>query len=218
MRTYSDLLWLPVFLLSLLSLSACSSSPVTHYYVLTPMPVPTPASANTAHKPVIVFDPVEVPPYLSRTQIVTRHGAHHLELSQSKQWGGNFRKNISRVLRENLSALLGNDRVFSPHALGHERPNLRITTVLSQFEPDVDGKVVLRARWRLVDLKNKQTIALHRSDLVSSVVNTESYDAMVASMSDLLMQLSKEMAEEISKQTRTKPKETLATTSKDTSS
>ncbi|MBF0161818.1 MAG: membrane integrity-associated transporter subunit PqiC, partial [Magnetococcales bacterium] len=122
-------------LLALLVWGGCvSHSPPIRHFLLTPMAsdvLPT----RPAHREQrqIVVEPVELPPYLNRTQIVTRSSANHLNLSPFEHWGDTLKANISRVLLENLSTLLGTDRVASPTTLTHDRPTLRILSQVSQF-------------------------------------------------------------------------------------
>lgn len=200
-----------VVLLLLLLLSACTASLPTHYFILTPMTsAVVPASVLDSTKQVIAVSPVEIPLYLSRSQIVTRSGKNHLHLSQFNLWGDNLRENISRVLLENLSSLLGTDRIFLSSSLGQERPTLGISTSVSQFEAEdeaeaeaeaedeVYGKIVLKARWRIIDSQTDKALVVRQSSLVSAPLVADDYDAIVASMSTLLMQLSQEIAQEVS--------------------
>lgn len=183
-----------VVLLSLV-LSGCVTSLPTRYFILTPQALAAPPRPDS---PVIVVDPVEIPPYLNRPQIVLREGKNHLQLSPFDLWGDTLRANISQVLLENLSLLLGTDRLFSPLTLGQERPTLRIFTQLIQFEPRTDGTIVLQARWRIVQQSTGKTLILRNTHLVLAPVDAKDYESMVAGMSDLLVQLSQEMARELS--------------------
>ena len=183
-----------VMLLTLI-LSGCFTSSQPHYFILTPQASLAPPRLDT---PVIVVDPVEIPPYLNRPQIVLREGKNLLHLSQFDLWGDTLRANISRVLQENLSLLLGTNRLFSPLTLGRERPALRVVTLISQFEPRTDGTIVLQARWRIVHHSTGKSLALHHTHLVHDPVNAKSYEMMVDGMSDLLLQLSQEMTRELS--------------------
>ncbi|MBF0461509.1 MAG: membrane integrity-associated transporter subunit PqiC [Magnetococcales bacterium] len=190
--------WVGV-LLPLLVCSAClGGSPPVRYFLLTPMAkAATPATSSGVDKPLLVVEPVEIPPYLNRPQIVTRSSENHLDLAQSELWGDNLRENISRVLLENLSALLGTDRIASPTSLPQERPALRIVTQVSQFERGADGRIVLRVRWRLVSNQTGKTLAVQQGQFVSEPVEADNYEGIATSMSGLLLQWSQEMAGEI---------------------
>lgn len=180
----------------LLVCSGClGGSPPVRYFLLTPM-APMPLSTQAApDKPLIVVEPVVLPPYLDRTQIVTRRAANHLNLSQTELWGDHLRENISRVLLENLSVLLGTDRIFSPTSLSRDAPAFRIIAQISQFEQGADGIIVLKSRWRLINHQTGKTVIVQQSHLTSQPIQTTDYEAIAASMSDLLLQWSQEMAQ-----------------------
>ncbi|MEO5351966.1 MAG: PqiC family protein [Magnetococcus sp. XQGC-1] len=182
-----------------LLLGAClGGSPPVRYFLLTPTPAAVaPVVKGGTEKPVLVVEPVELPPYLNRSQIVTRNSENHLHLAQTEQWGDNLRENISRVLLENLSALLGTDRISSPVVLVQERPAWRVATQVSQFERGADGKIVLKARWRLVEGQTGKVALVRHVHLTSDPVGLTDYEAVAAGMSGLLWQWSQEMAKEM---------------------
>ena len=178
-----------------LLLSGCFGAPKTNYYVLTAMDSVALPAAESVRKQVIAINLMEIPRYLSRTQMVTRGGDHDLRLAKYHLWGGSLRENLSRVLLENLSLLLATDRILLSTSVGHERPTLRVVTFLSQFEPDAEGRTILKVRWRIVHGQSGKTLVAKHSRLVGDVIAQGDYKAMVASMNRLLMQLSQEMAQ-----------------------
>ena len=185
---------LPVWLM------ACSTSPPTDYFILMATASPV-APAPHIDRHIIALDPVEIPQYLRRSHIVSRSHGNHLKISRFAVWGDTLRDNLSRVLLENLSTLLGTHRIFPPFALGRARPTLRIVTLFSQFEPDSDGTVTLKARWHVVHAPTGKHLALRHTHLVSSPVNPpNNYSGVITQMDLLLTQLSQEIAQEVARQ------------------
>ncbi|MEO5340445.1 MAG: PqiC family protein [Magnetococcus sp. MYC-9] len=182
--------------LPLLLCSACAGgSPPVRYYLLTPTASTESPTRKASHEqPLIVVEPVELPPYLNRAQIVTRSSENHLHMQQTEQWGDHLRENISRVVLENLSALLGTDRITSPTALPQERSSLRIATQISQFEQGADGRVVLKARWRLLDAQTGRHLVVQHAQFASEPIALADYAGVAAGMSQLLLEWSREMA------------------------
>ncbi len=179
-----------------------SGSPPVHYFLLTPMASSatpsTPAAAKAGvDQPLIVVDPVEIPPYLNRSQMVTRSSENHLQLAQYEQWGDTLRENISRVVLENLSTLLGTNRLSFPTAQIQERPALRIVSQISAFERGADGRIVLKVRWRLLDGQAGKVLIVQQSQFTSEPVEATDFDGMAAGMSGLLLEWSREMAREM---------------------
>ena len=186
-------------LLSLLVWGGCvSRSPPIRYFLLTPMASgvvsASPANGVLRH---IVVEPVKLPPYLNRTQIVTRGSTNHLILSHFKHWGDNLQANISRVMLENLSTLLGTDHISSPTTLTYDRPTLRIISHVQQFEQSADDTVILKTRWHLLDSQTGKTLRMQQSQFVSAPISRTDYDGIAASMSTLLLRWGQEMAREI---------------------
>ncbi|MBF0183522.1 MAG: membrane integrity-associated transporter subunit PqiC [Magnetococcales bacterium] len=172
-------------------LHACvTGSPPVRYYLLTPTPAAASKTASPAttpvQQPLLVIEPVELPPYLNRTHIVTRSSSNHLQLAQFEHWGDTLRDNISRVLLENLSSQLGSNRLTPPTTLQQEKPAYRLATQISQFELGPENRVTLQARWRLLDNQSGKTVVSEQTLLHSDPINPANYDAIAAAMSELL--------------------------------
>lgn len=191
---FAGRIWL---LVPLVLFSGCwaTGSPPVHHFLLTPMAPAVAAPPVVSDKPLIVVEPVVLPPYLDRTQMVTRLASNHLHFSQTELWGGHLRENISRVLLENLSALLGTDRIFSPTTLSRDLPAFRLVVQVSQFEQGPDGMIVLKGRWHLVHHQTGKMVIVRQSHFVSQPIQVADYEAIAVGMSDLLFQWSQEMAQ-----------------------
>ncbi|MEO5362263.1 MAG: PqiC family protein [Magnetococcus sp. DMHC-8] len=191
-------------LLPLVVCMACAgSSPPVRYYLLTPAAPEGVAPVRAgAEKALLVLEPVDIPPYLNRTQIVTRNSENHLQLAQYDQWGDTLRENISRVLLENLSIVLGTDRLATPTALPQERLTLRLAAQVTQFERGADGQVVLKVRWRLVEGRTGKLVLVRQSQFAAGPVQATDYEGLAARMSGLLWEWSREMAREMEEHLR----------------
>ncbi|WP_130472676.1 PqiC family protein, partial [Candidatus Magnetaquicoccus inordinatus] len=165
---------LSLVLSAALLVSACvTGSPPVRYYLLTPTATtqaeqPATTAPASAQQPLLIIEPVELPPYLNRAHIVTRSSSNHLQLAQFEQWGDTLRDNISRVVLENLSLQLASNRLSPPSALWQERPAFRLATQISQFELGPENQVVLKARWRLLDNQSSKTLLTEQNQLRSN--------------------------------------------------
>lgn len=188
------------WILGLVLLNGCvgGSSPPTHYFILT-------AQANNqqpiklSQNRILLLEPVEIPNYLSRTQIVTRSGENRLHLAPFSQWGDTLRENISRVMIENLTILLNTDHIQLSTTPLRQQATLRIHIQISRFEADTNGSVTLIARWRISDGKTGENKLSHQSKHSIGPVDSSNPEITVASMSTLLAQLSQEIATQIIK-------------------
>ena len=189
-----------------LALSGCimqgEAVPDTQFFVLGALPAGTSAVDGVpSAKPLVVdLATVGLPQYLQRAQIVTRVDANRLLFSDFEQWGGNLEKNVSRALAANFAQLLGTSEV---HIAARRTPagvDVQVEVEVMQFERGPDGRVVLVAHWRVLDGAQGQTLVSQITTLHSepqSAVNTMA--ATVAAMSDLLAQLSRQIATAIVK-------------------
>lgn len=199
----------PVWVLLLLwgSLSGCviSKTPITRFYILTALDSETPLVVlNENQRPLSVeVAALRLPQYLERPQIVTRSSDNRLELAEYDQWGGNLRKNMIRILAENLSRLLATpDIAISPHRPSVS-PDFRVEVEVMQFEKTADGQVRLSAQWRLSKGRKGTPLTVRVSHLAHPVVSTEpGYAETVAAMSALFGELSQIIGQAIVKHSR----------------
>ncbi len=185
--------------------SGCISgpTPATRFYTLTAdakAPL-QPRAAN--HRPLAVeVVPFRVPQYLNRPQIVTRTGSHRLELAEFHQWGGNLRKNMTRVFVQNLAALLDTTDMRIAPSPADAPPDVRIELEVLQFERCEDLRVRLSVHWGLVLTADPTLRTTRITHLQSSRIEDASdYAAMVSAMSGLLAELSDTVARAVSERT-----------------
>ena len=170
-------------------------SPPSRFYLLSPIPS-SEASAATASGLAIGVGPVAIPDYLNRGQIVTRTGENQLELAEFDRWAEPLQKNLSRVLAINLSTLLSTDRV-ALHPWNRSTPmDYQVIVDVGRFEAGTDGMTSLLARWSVVEGTGRKTLRVRKSNF-SEPIDADGYEATVASMSQLIAALSREVAAEI---------------------
>ena len=99
-----------LLLVSALAMGCANSAP-SRYYMLNALPDPDSGHERQgkAHPLIIGLVPVELPAYLDRRPIVTRVSENELHLAEFNEWAEPLKDNVSRVLIENLQALLSKD-------------------------------------------------------------------------------------------------------------
>ena len=179
-------------------LQACGTSQPTKYYLLSSAG-PVDGAASMQEDLVIGIGPIVMPEYLDRRQIVTRTRANELKVSTFHQWGEPLGQNFSRVVRENMSVMIPTDRIILLPVKRSIRKALildyQVTIGVSKFERDTNGEVVLNARWALLN-NDKEELTLRRS-VYKDMPKSSDYADLAASQSQLLIQLSREIAESI---------------------
>ncbi len=196
-RTVSFRMLLPA--VALLALAACGASKPSQFYVLDAM---SPSeisreSISIGRGLAIGLEPVNMPEYLDRPEIVSRGTGNQLELGEFDRWAEPLDRNIERVVARNLSVLLDTDRVF---VLPVRRPlDLRYRVVIDilRFNLVKEGETLLEVRWAVLDGESERELMIATSSHGNPVA-VQNYDSVVSSMNENLAELSREIATAIS--------------------
>lgn len=188
---------LPAFLACALLLAGCARTAQVSYYQLSALPAartaPTTAEAGTR---VIGIGPVRLPEYLDRPQLVTRLTPNRLQLADSHRWAEPLGDNIPRVVGENLSVLLGTDRI-----LLHPWPSTRTTDYqllveVLRFENEGDGAARLVARWSVKSRDGGMVLPERRSSHLVPAAG-RGQEGLVAALNGALENFCREIAQEL---------------------
>ncbi len=184
-----------------LLLAGCASSPSARFYTLTPLErQEAKYSSQEAANPISVsIAPVEIPDYLDRPQIVTRDGRNELRLAEFDLWAGSLRDNITAVLAENLSTLLGSDRVSVYPRMHGEKADYSVTMRVLRLDCAPGDRVLLKVQWTVFAGQERKDVATRMTTFAESLSDSR-YETMVATVSHALAQVSREIAREIMEQ------------------
>ena len=189
-----------LFFLAVVTLlfAGCANSPSARFYTLTPLGQEDaqPSSQETATPVSISIAPVEIPDYLDRPQIATRDGRNELRLSEFDRWAGSLSENIAAVLAENLSTLLGSDRVSVYPRMSPEKADYSVAIRVLRLDCVPGDRVILKAQWTIFAGQDKKNVATRLKTYTESLSDSR-YEAMVAAVSHTLEQVSREIAREI---------------------
>jgi uncharacterized protein len=177
-------------LAALAFLAGCASTP-PRLYVLTPMPEE--GDPDRRDDRSIGVQPVAMPEYLDRLEIVTYAGTHELEASRDDRWAERLPANVTRVVAENLSTLLGTDRVVVMPSRRTDRIDYEVAIDFDRFERNASGDGVLDAHWTILDGETQSVLFNDRSRF-SARVPDDSYTSLTAVMSENLTMLSRKIA------------------------
>jgi uncharacterized protein len=179
------------------ALAACGSGPSQpgRFYVLaSPTSLTAAKPQETLGKDFVVgVGPIELPPHLDRTQIVTQVTQHRLDLMDLDQWAEPLKDGFTRVLAQNLSRLLGTDRIVQ---FPWRRPfavKLQVTVEVLRFDTDSAGESVLSARWNILD-GDGQKLLHSRTSTYRDQTSGKEVESIVAAMSRNLAALSQDIS------------------------
>ncbi|WP_431861263.1 PqiC family protein [Azospirillum sp.] len=182
--------WFLSSLLATAAVAGCGGAD-PRLYVLAPMEANAPVKRGGGRS--IGVQLVSLPEYLDRSEIVTYTSANELQANRDDRWAERLPTNVTRVLAENLSTLLTNDRVHVMPSRNGDRADYEVHVEVDRFERVASGQSVLDAHWTITDGATRKVLVRDETRL-SSRVRDQGYPALVAAMNDNLAVLSHEIA------------------------
>ena len=149
----------------------------------------TPATGGLA----ITFGPVRFPDYLDRPQIVHRVEENRVAFSEWDRWAEPLDRNFGRVLSQNLTLLLGTDRVLGFPSFAGVAMDYQVPIEIMRFESDMHQEVHLIVRWGVVQPDENTVLHTEESRFVASLSSMETRK-VVAAMSGLVADFSRAIA------------------------
>jgi uncharacterized lipoprotein YmbA len=132
------------WLLLLLLVAACGSTPREHFYTLSSSP---PVEATVPAAITVVIAGVTVPEAVDRTAMVIRTGPNQVDIEDLHRWAEPLKAAIPRVLAANLARELGNARVVSGRYAQGAGADYRVTVDVRRFESSFAEGATLEAEW-----------------------------------------------------------------------
>ena len=140
--------------------------------------------------------PVRLPAYLDRREIVMRVAPSRFDLSENDRWAEPLDENLTHVLTQNLSILLGSDQIIPYPWPLDQKPHYRVEIQVLRFESNSAGEAQLSARWAVIDDTGKEAPNLKASRLTRAA-KEKSTDGAVAALSETVADLSREIAKTV---------------------
>jgi uncharacterized lipoprotein YmbA len=187
------------FCISLIGLGGCGTSAPTRFYVLSPMPASQEGSQVVLDERCLAIGigPVTLPQYLERPQIVTRVSSNEMQLADFDQWAEPLKDNFTRVLAENLSALLCADAMAVFPWSGSTPVDYQVQVEVIRLDGAPGGEAALTARWAIMGEDSRKVLYATTSAYRAPVAASEDYSPFVATQSRLVEKFSNDIAEAI---------------------
>jgi uncharacterized lipoprotein YmbA len=145
---------------------------------------------------------VKLPAYLLDSSLAVRKGTNEIDYLPLIVWAERLDAGIQRVLAANLATLLPTNRVRLS-AWRSEDVAAEVYITIEQFDVDTSGHGVLIARWRIVSPGGKETFKAGESRFSQKGPRLGTSPAgAVATLSDLLAENSRQLAQAITEAIR----------------
>ncbi len=183
----------PIVTLSIVAafVAACASSPPSHFYTLSRTATPSAATSNLS----VAVGPVSIPAIVDLPQIVVSTGPNQVTLNEYERWASPLQNNISRVVAEDLVAILGTPRVSLFQQSLNAAADYHVAIEVQSFESAPGEAATLNAVW--IVRRTKDGKAETGRTTVREPPADKSYEALAAAHSRALAQMSKDIADAI---------------------
>ncbi len=182
-------------------LVGCSSSLPTRFYVLgslsDSMNKKELQPSDRERCVSIGVGPVRVADYLDRPQIVTRLTPNEVRLGEFDQWAEPLEQNISRVLADNLSALLCTKMVVVFPWRGAVSVDYQIEVEILRLDGNLGGSATLEVQWMAFGPRESKKLLVTKKLSFTVPIGGQDYQALVSAQSRNLEALSRDIAEAI---------------------
>jgi uncharacterized lipoprotein YmbA len=189
-------------LLASLALVICACSligpgqrPAPRLYLLSSLATAAPPVVPAAKLPhlSIGIGPVRLAEYLDRRSIIMRNSDNGIELLELSQWAEPLSESFARAMADNLSVLLGTQRVFHFPWRSAVPVDYQVAFHVVQFDGHPQEQVLLRAHWQVFK-GDGQTLLDSGHALIRETVAEPSVEAFIAAHSRAVAQLSRDVA------------------------
>jgi uncharacterized protein len=185
---------------SILFLTGCSIlAPLpdtSHFFTLAPLAdATTPANqgeTGTSSTILLGLGPIKLPPYLDRHEIAMRLSPTQVSYSTVDRWAEPLNVSVSRVLLQNLSYLLGTERIVMYPWSNAAKVDYQVEVELLNFEVTKQGEARLLARYGIFAGGTRQVLLVRETAI--SHPTTPDAATEVAALSNTLGDLSQEIA------------------------
>jgi hypothetical protein len=140
--------------------------------------------------------PVSLPGYLDRQEIVTRVAQNQVNLAENDRWAEPLEENFTRVLSQNVAAILRAERINAYPWPIDKKPIYQVDVEVLRFEATTAQQAQLSARWAVRNTGKKDSIN-YRETRLSRPAKARSTEAAVAALSEVLGDFSREIAQAI---------------------
>jgi hypothetical protein len=176
---------------ALVILAAGCATPDSRFYTLSAAITPAATSSDLS----VVVGPVSVPAVVDRPQIVVSTGPNQVRLDEFNRWASPLQNNISRVVADNLIAMLGTPRVtLFPQTVSADA-DYRAAIEVRSFDSAPGEAATLDAVWTVSRPKDGKSRTGRTA--VREPAPEKGYDALAAAHSRALARLSRDIADAV---------------------
>jgi len=193
-----------VFIISIFFFGGClgkGTQKPTEFYLLEPLNASMEGQGVAAGEGAVLgIGPVRVRDYLNRPQIVTRTSTNEIKVHDFQYWGEPLSTNFTAILAQNLSVLLSTDRILIfPYRSKQELPlEYQVVVDVIRFDGEPGVEASLLVQYYILEFEeNERRKIVTKQPSFRRPLADKSFETLVAAMSELVADLSRDIAEKI---------------------
>jgi uncharacterized lipoprotein YmbA len=180
---------------TLLASACATTSPPMRFYLLSPIEDAAPTGVMPGDS-LVVVGPLQLPGYLDRREVVVRQPDGRFSLRELDRWGEPLDELLANTVTANLVRLTGSPRVAAFPLPGRASADLRIVGRVLRFDADASGLAMLELQWSILDARGEPRVPVRIDAYRAQAAGTDTA-ALVAALSDVLAQFSRQLAGEL---------------------
>lgn len=190
---YLSLLFIPFLFTACTVFEAIDDKPARHLLEAT-----VPDRTPTASVPAVAIARPSLPPYLERSELVTRTGDGRLEIHEKDLWSEPLDSAIARVVADNIRSLTGSTNV-QPASSFITRDYTHLVEIrIERFDPEPDGSLFLACTWKAQPVGGGDAAPKSfRTVVPVSTPSPGNLSARVVAMNEALMRLSRAVEKQL---------------------
>ncbi len=185
-------------------LTGCTRSKPSRFYTLhsvipdTGTEVAKSVNAEQNSKKTLRIIDVVIPDYIDRNVIVTRISDSEVKLNEYSRWAGDIAGEIRNTITLDLMKLRPDLEIVN-YNIGESRYSYGMVVKIDELIADKDGNVYLSAHyWISIDKNDGKAHYIRKQVSFKKRVKASDHDAIVSAMSELLGELSVDIAKSLS--------------------
>jgi uncharacterized protein len=184
-----------IFCITPCILTGCAASQPTRFFVLNALEHPqmeSPQSCQSDGIFTLGINPINIPRYLDRPQIMTKVNDNEFKLSELNVWAEPLKDTLTRVIAQNLNSVPCADIVIMPKA-GSKQINYRLSAEVIRFDGTLGGQALLDVQWSIIEEQTKHVL-IRKVSKYREPVQSHDYNALVYAYNRVLDSFSQEIA------------------------
>jgi hypothetical protein len=147
--------------------------------------------------PVVAIARPSLPPYLERSELVTRLNSGRLSIHENDLWAEPLDAAIARVIAENLRSQTGSTNIQPAGSFISKDYSSIVEIRIDRFDPSSEGVLLLECTWKIQSAEGSGDLT---KSFRSEVIFNSQYDPIpnrIKAMNEALENLSKEIAKSL---------------------